>query len=615
METPEPEHNPAPAPSEGPPQAPAQGGEEPFADCGAIEVSCHVSNWFHDLVKDALNPLFGWIGQIAFHTPVPTSGVEGLWSGVLAVSNALYVLLVVAGGLVVMSHESVQTRYGAGEVLPRLAFAFVASNCSLWLATQMITGANAVSAAVASMSVDAEEAARNLRERMEYVLMEAIVFVLLLLVVVVVLVVVWCVMDLVRIVMSITLVIAAPLLLMFHALPQTNRLAELWWRAMAGLLAVPIAQAVAFGAFMRLFFQGELSYFGNIETSATGGLAPGPGTVMVASKLVTAATDPGGTQGLVGNVLLFLVLLYIQIRVPFWVFKLVWSPHPGRSPLVMLGKSLAMILLYRTVKGVKLGQGASAPAGGGAAMMRPVGAARYARAGGGPGQRGPRPQGAAAGAGRGVQPVQPSIWWYRPRYEPPTPAGDLGGGRRRRELPAAQEPGASPPQLPGPPSPPAPPSPRGPRPGSPSFPGSQPGETPAWGPRWRPVVPPARPRPASPSQAPQQPVRPRQLELFELPQPAARPSSPSSPSRPGQQSGPASGEAGRAPKRRWRQGVLPTPPPQRIPGRRATLRLGEVWDAPPSPPARKPRQAKGQVALSANPKPRWVQRRLPFPRS
>jgi len=73
------------------------------------------------------------------------------------------------------------------------------------------------------------------------------------------------------------------------------------------------------------------------------------------------------------------------------------------------------------------------------------------------------------------------------------------------------------------------------------------------------------------------------------------------------------------PKRRWRQGVLPTPPPVRVPGRRATQRLGLPAPAPQTsaglrhlpdmPPLtwNKPPHVKGQRALFPSPKRVWKQ--------
>ncbi|WP_067964103.1 hypothetical protein [Nocardiopsis trehalosi] len=559
-EFPEPDPSPGPPPpdpEDQPEPEPAEEAEGGPLDCGMLEVSCHVSNWFHDLVSDALNPLFGWLAKQAFRVPMPTDGVEELWRGVLITSNTLFVLLVMIGGAVVMGQETWQKRSGAGEVLGRIVFAFAASNFSLWIVEEMFTAANGVSAAVASDGVNPEEAARNLHERMDVLLMEAVVFILLLLVAAVVLLVVWAVMDMVRIVLSIVLVIAAPLLLMFHAVPATNRLAELWWRSMVGLCAVPICQSIAFIAFMRLFFEGQFTYFGSFEGLEAGagpvpGAAVGP-SAMVASRLMVAtAQGATGTGGVFYSLILFLVMLYLQIRIPFWIWKLVWSPRLGASPIVGLGRTVAMMLLYRGIKGLRLRGGE--PVHMGSAARRPGARATLTRLR--PTGVGGRPRAAVGAApGTGVQPLQPNIWWYRHRSEPPVPGAVPTSARRQitgpRALPAAPDPGDPPPPRPHPGTPPRPSL------GDGRFPRRPRGEQQEL---FRPITP--------PGPAQQQPVA-----------------------------------------QRWRQGVLPTPPPQRHPGRPRGQRLGEVFDAPP--PTAPPR-LKGQRSLFPNPRKHWVQRGLPF---
>ncbi|MBB5998472.1 hypothetical protein [Streptomonospora salina] len=550
----QPEEPAAPDTPAGPdPEGGAAGGE-----CGMMEVSCHVTAWFGDLVAGALNPLFGWIAGIAFRVPQPGHGVEGLWSGVLVTTNLLFVLLVAAGGAVLMARETAQTRYGLGEILGRLAFAGVAANSSLWIARELFRAANGTAEAVGAMGIDTGEAVANLRDRAEWVLAEGVVFTVLLLVALVVMLVVWVVTDVVRVVMSIVLVIAAPLLLAFHALPQTNRLAALWWRSMAGLCAMPVLQSLAFIAMMRLFFEGQFALFGHVN-----------GTVSPGEQV------PEGENNLLYDLIMFLVLVYVQIRIPFWVMKLVWSPHPGASPIMGAAKVVAMMVLYRSLRGLRLSK--SEPFSASAAPPRRPSPGTVV-----PARRPSTMASAASDSGPGrsagtVAPVQPDAWWYRDR--PARPAGELSGGRR--ELP---------PPGPGSDGP-------GPRPLPPQPPEAGPRRLP--GPRPLPGPPPARPHPDNPARAavgdggfPRRP-RTEQKHLFR-PQPPATP--------------PETGSA--PPQRRWRQGVLPTPPPERAPGRRTAPRVGELLDAREPIPQRR---VRGQLSLFANPKKRWVQRGLPLP--
>ncbi|WP_116248488.1 hypothetical protein [Nocardiopsis sp. FIRDI 009] len=82
--------------------------EEEYADvfdCGALEVSCHITQWFHGLVLGILEPLFGWIAGTLFTTPGPTDGITGVWEGVSATVNTAYALLIIAAGFMIMAHH------------------------------------------------------------------------------------------------------------------------------------------------------------------------------------------------------------------------------------------------------------------------------------------------------------------------------------------------------------------------------------------------------------------------------------------------------------------------------------------------------------------------------
>lgn len=584
-------------------------------DCGMVDPGCHVSNWFADFVISGLNPALGWLAEKAFRTPVPTAGMEALHGGILATSNVLYVLFIVAGGLMAMCYQTVQTRYSVADILPRLVFGFIASNLSFLVAQELVQVSNQLAVAISAEGINAREAAENLRDQTDVLLEESLVFILLLLVVVVVLLVVWILTEAVRICMVIVLTVAAPMLLMFHALPQTNRLAELWWRSMAALCAIPVAQSLVFIAMVRLIFEGQMTIFGSLNErpQESDGLAMvldgSSETVMLASTVLTSpeTTEVRDTDWLL-NIMLFLVLLYVQIRISSWVMKLVWQPNPGTSPIAALLKNIAWMMAFRSVGSVRtsgllkngLDLGFRLPKQPGFTHRRTQGrslirSASASASGGGP-FRGKKPPSG------GLQPLQPQTWWYRPRKEAREPAGALVEGGRR-ELPGgrghgSQGPGpqaGGPPGLPGPPG-----SPSAPHPLSAAPPLLHPG------------VPAARRGALQASPA----ARRRALEV------GGMPGSP----KYGQQAlfprpAPSTDKAGpaAAPRRRWRQEVLPTPPPARVPGRRRPRRSGLPEPKPrpsaglrhlPEMPAltwNKPPHVKGQRALFANPKKRWKQ--------
>jgi hypothetical protein len=64
--------------------------------------------------------------------------VRGLWAGSVAITDAAYVLAVLAGGILVMSHQTLQTPYTVKEIAPRMVVGFLAANLSLLVAGKAI---------------------------------------------------------------------------------------------------------------------------------------------------------------------------------------------------------------------------------------------------------------------------------------------------------------------------------------------------------------------------------------------------------------------------------------------------------------------------------------------
>jgi len=62
--------------------------------------------------------------------------------------------LIVAGGVLIMSHQTLQTSYSAKEIAPRVVLAFLAANLSLVVAGQAIPLANALASALLNTGTD-----------------------------------------------------------------------------------------------------------------------------------------------------------------------------------------------------------------------------------------------------------------------------------------------------------------------------------------------------------------------------------------------------------------------------------------------------------------------------
>jgi len=307
---------PPPAPAPAPPSVvvasppPAAGGG---GGCGFFDVACQaghsIDSWFAGLVTSAINPLFGLLGQTLLSTPQAGgfATVRGLWAGSLAIADTGYVLLVLIGGIIVMGHQTLQTSYAAKDIAPRLVVGFLAANLSLLLADKAIAFADGLSGALAGQGLDPAAAGAMLRSLIERVIGEGSMFFILLALFAVALLLVLTIIYVARLMLTVVLIAVAPLALACHALPQTEGIARWWWRAFAGILAIQSAQAVVLVAAMRVFFTEQ---WAPLVTGRLGGDAG------------TAAFE--GVQ--------LICLLYILIRIPFWIYRRVWAGG-GRSPV------------------------------------------------------------------------------------------------------------------------------------------------------------------------------------------------------------------------------------------------------------------------------------------
>jgi hypothetical protein len=213
-----------------------------------------INGWFSELVEDALDPVFRLLGRTVLSTPELTDSrtVTGLWRISWGIANAVFVLFVVAGGAVAMSHETLQTSYTVKEVAPRLVVGWITANASLVLAGVGITAANALSQEFTARSPEVDQ----LDVLLNVFIHVGSLGVFGALVTLVVVVEAMCVLAtyVVRVATMIVLVAAAPLFLIAHALPQTEGMARLWWRAMAGCLAVQVGQALVFVTAVQVYF-------------------------------------------------------------------------------------------------------------------------------------------------------------------------------------------------------------------------------------------------------------------------------------------------------------------------------------------------------------------------
>jgi hypothetical protein len=533
---------PSAAASPSPSPAPAAGS----SSCGFLDVSCEIGNaitsWFAALASDALRPLLTLVGETLLSSPQAGAipAVHAMWATSLAIADSAYVLLVIIGALIVMSHETLQTSYSAKDIAPRLVTGFLAANLSLVLISQATTIANALSAALSGSGVTPSTAASAVLGTLTAPLSGGGVFLALLALAGAVLALVLVVVYVLRLMALVLLTAAAPLALACYALPQTAWAARWWWRALTACLAIQVAQALVLTAAVRVF-------------SSAGWL------------------PLHGGSGSVLPVLTAICLLYIMMRIPWWISRPALSGF-GHSPVRRAVKfafyaavASRVSPLLRGAAGARRppstaggqGRGPSGPRsggpGGGSAGGRGAGPSGGGpRGAGGAGRAGPAgPPGGAGGQPGGTHAAGGGVPKRQPSGPGPQPAGGrrrapAGGGAGRAGTQGAVPAGGG--AAPGrarqaqPPLPGMPPRPRTPRPGqrvlpfevdrvARARPASMPRTTPP-GPRA--AMAPQRaplPRPVQPPLPgmPARPRPPRQLALPLDPPPARQPRAAGSP--------------------------------------------------------------------------------------
>jgi len=279
-----------------------QGAGEGQAGCGLLDVGCHVTSaingWFTSVVKSALAPILQLLGHSVLATPDVTGPgrVADLWGAAAAIANTVVVLLVLAGGAVVMGHETVQTRYAAKDIAPRIVLAVIAANASLPVAGMAIALANSLSVALLGPGIQVGSATGALTAAVAGSVASGAIVLVLMGLVVAVLGLVLLAVYVIRVALLVLLIAGAPLALVCHALPYTDGVARLWWRAVAGLLAVQVAQTLVLITALRVFF--AAGGHGALGLASSGGLA---------------------------DLLVVICLLYVLVRIPSWVSRAVFA--------------------------------------------------------------------------------------------------------------------------------------------------------------------------------------------------------------------------------------------------------------------------------------------------
>lgn len=291
---------PTPSPSVSPSPDFEEPKKPPFWDIiGRVRYA--ISQWFAGLVTAALRPVFDLLGRTVFATPDLSGNgrVVDLWRFSLGIADAGLLLFVLVGAGIVIAGSGLTSQMTAKELLPRLLLGAGAANVSLLLLGQMISLSNALSQAMLGAALDPAEVSG----RMVTMLGAAAIanpFLALFALAVIVLGILVVIAYVIRIAALVILASGAPLMLAGHALPQTEGMARMWWRATFAFLAAPVLQSMLLAAAFRVFLTGD----------GVLGLPTGGGLI---------------------DLLVVGCLLYLLYKVPFWTLNAALSGAGGRA--------------------------------------------------------------------------------------------------------------------------------------------------------------------------------------------------------------------------------------------------------------------------------------------
>ncbi|XVS61879.1 hypothetical protein ACQPYE_26795 [Actinosynnema sp. CA-299493] len=314
-------------------------------ECGILNpgacVGEGIAGFLHLLVGESLNVLLGWVGSSLLSTPTLADlpRVGEIWEQSRLFVVAVYSLLVMLAGLLLMGHETVQARYSLRDIAPRVVVGFLAANLSLFVGDHAIRLANAATMAVLGDGLDPQTSGKAVTELFVSLVANSLVtgglFAGALSVVLTVLLVGLLVGYIVRVALTVILLAGAPLPLMCHGLPQTEGLAYWFWRAGAGVLGIQVGQSLTLICALKVFLEpGGFHFFG----------AP------------TA-------DGLI-NLLVLISLVWVLVKIPGWVMRQVQIGGGRRSFVGGLARAFVVGKTMGVLGGRGIGSAAASRSGG-----------------------------------------------------------------------------------------------------------------------------------------------------------------------------------------------------------------------------------------------------------
>jgi hypothetical protein len=303
-----------------------------------------ILDWFAKTILGALNALWDLLSATVFVSPDVTQlpQVTALASTSLGIVNTCYVLAFLWMAILVMGRDTIQARYGPGELIPRLIIGLIAANFAIPSCSTIIGLVNAVTAALTGQDITAPGSMQHLRTTTATALnnqngVSPASFLLLLIgLLIAVLVAVLVVQWIIRLGVLVVAVSIAPIALALHGTPQTEAAAKLWWRTFLGTLGTVVMQAVALHTTLTIFLNPDTNL-------AVLGLPGDPGAVM--------------------NLLIVVCMLWEVIKIPALMRRYITQNRPS---------TMGMILRVVVVQQLTRGLSRAVSSGRGAARAVPV---------------------------------------------------------------------------------------------------------------------------------------------------------------------------------------------------------------------------------------------------
>jgi hypothetical protein len=268
------------------------------------QVAQAINAWLASIAQNAFDLAFGAIQNLLSVTPHfdRNPEVSQLWNVTRGIADGFLVVIALVGGILLMVASTVGMRYTVKLIVSRLLMAALLANLSLSTFGMAVDLNNALNAAFLGDTLRTHSFLNGFQGQVVQAGVQGPVFAILGLIAALLLLAL-LVLYVARSALLILALIASPIALICYALPQTEGVTWAWWRVTVATFLLQPVNALLLGIAGRVFFASGISW----------GLDP-------ASLLI--------------GPLLAIVLLYVLIRTPWWIYNHMIAPetyHRARS--------------------------------------------------------------------------------------------------------------------------------------------------------------------------------------------------------------------------------------------------------------------------------------------